>query len=363
MIKTGIKYSCNLNIDTSVQCGFYDFEVDYSDIDKFLTNKNNQCTGTQEVNIAGISISLKDISEQSFIDVLETAEKFKCRYIHINTVGCEDETAKLFLNIADICKDIITAKNINICIENNYKIKNGRYLYANFSDAVQIKEYVNKLNKITGSELFGACIDIGYANILNMNLRCFIENVGEVIKLMHMNDNNGITLQNQMPYTFTTGRGILSTDWFRVIGALVRKKYHGRIIFNTTGLIDRTPLELQYTMLTLLKAIEKEWSGQFEFEDKLRKTKYIVLFGAGKMAQNYMEEWGNRYKPAFFADNNSSAWGEMRMGVEMKTPDEILKLPEQERLVLICNLFYDEVGEQLDSMGIQYECYWDRYYL
>ena len=116
-------------------------------------------------------------------------------------------------------------------------------------------------------------------------------------------------------------------------------------------------------MLTLLKAIEKEWSGQFEFEDKLRKTKYIVLFGAGKMAQNYMEEWGNRYKPAFFADNNSSAWGEMRMGVEIKTPDEILKLPEQERLVLICNLFYDEVGEQLDSMGIQYECYWDRYYL
>lgn len=361
MIKSGIKYSSKLNINTALENGFSEFEVEYSDIDIFLTKTEEQGENYNEPLIVGIGASLKDITKQIFLDVLDKAKNLKSKYIVISTMNC-DSADNLF-DIVNMCKDELKIQDIDIYIENNCVLKNDRYLYGKFSDARQLRDISDKLNNIVESECFGVCIDIGYANVLGMNMRCLIEDMGSSLKLLHINDNNGITVQNQLPYTFTTGRGELSTDWFRIIGTLVRKHYQGRFVFNTTGLINRAPVELQQTMIILLKALEAEWSEQFEFEEKLKNSKDIILFGAGKMAQNYMQEWGDRYKPTFFADNNSSAWGEVRMGVELKSPKEILNIAPEDRLVLICNLFYDEVGEQLDSMGIKYNCYWDQYYL
>ena len=359
MIKSGIKYSSKLNINTALESGFSQFEVYYSDIDIFLTKTEEQCENCNKPMVVGICVSLEDMTKQIFLDVLDKAESLKSKYIVISTMNC-DSADNLF-DIVSESKDKIKA--IDIYIENNCALKNDRCLYGKFSDARQLRKISDKLNNIVESERFGVCIDIGYANVLGMNIRCLIEDMGSSLKLLHMNDNNGITLQNQLPYTFTTGRGELSTDWYRIIGALVRTHYQGGFIFNTTGLINRTPIELQHIMITLLKALEDEWSEQFEFEKKLKNSKNIILFGAGKMAQNYMEEWGDRYKPSFFVDNNSSVWGEVRMGIEIKSPQEIFNIPENDRLVLICNLFYDEVGEQLDSMDIKYSCYWDHYYL
>lgn len=355
MIKTGIKYTHKLDMEVARNNNFNIFEVDYQDVDCINDRYHNS------INIDGIYISLEKLDSDIFMNVMNKARTNNSRYVVISTIGC-DEINKLY-EIADKNKDIIKEYAIDIYIENNYIVKNDRYLYGHFSDSTDLNSVVEYLNDITATSLFGVCIDVGYANIIGINIRSLIEGVSSNLKLMHMNDNDGEHVQFQMPYTFTTGRGTLSTDWFRIIGSLVRMNYKGKIVFNTIGTFERTPVELHAAMFGLLKAMEKEWDEQFEFEDKLKRAKHIILFGAGKMAQNYMEEWGSRYKPAFFADNNKDNWGEIRMGVEVKSPDEIKNIPEQDRLVLICNLFYDAIGEQLDGMGVGYGCYWDHYYL
>ena len=103
-------------------------------------------------------------------------------------------------------------------------------------------------------------------------------------------------------------------------------------------------------------------------EVKLNEAEYQLLqakssLETGRMALNYMQNWGDKYPPAFLVDNNSEIHGQERWGIPVKSPDEILKVPESERNVWICNMYYDAIGAQLDSMGVEYRCYWDHYYM
>ena len=60
-------------------------------------------------------------------------------------------------------------------------------------------------------------------------------------------------------------------------------------------------------------------------------------------------------------DNNSSLWNTERFGVVIKSPEAILEIPEEERTVFVGNMYYMQVGTQLDSMGIKYKYYNDHY--
>lgn len=86
------------------------------------------------------------------------------------------------------------------------------------------------------------------------------------------------------------------------------------------------------------------------FEDI--KGKQIILFGAGLMFEDYMKKWGRRYKPDFLVDNDESKWGRMRQGIEIKSPQEITKIPEKKRRLIICSFYYKEIEKQLKEMGI-----------
>ena len=188
---------------------------------------------------------------------------------------------------------------------------------------------------------------------------------GKKTGIMHINDNDGKGDYHQMPYTFTTGRGLLSTDWGNIIGDLSRTGFDGRFVFNVEGTFKRTPAKLHKSMAELLEAMYEEWiESCFKTEEYLAADgKKIILFGAGRMALNYMQNWGDKYPPAFLVDNNSEIHGQERWGIPVKSPDEILNVPESERNVWICNMYYDAIGAQLDSMGVEYRCYWDHYYM
>lgn len=80
--------------------------------------------------------------------------------------------------------------------------------------------------------------------------------------------------------------------------------------------------------------------------------KTIVLFGAGLMFEDYMKRYGSRYRPAFLVDNDSGKWGRMRLGIEVKSPQELLKLAPDKRHVIICSYYYDEIEKQLRQMGV-----------
>lgn len=86
------------------------------------------------------------------------------------------------------------------------------------------------------------------------------------------------------------------------------------------------------------------------------KGKKIILFGAGMMMEDYMKKWGNRYRPEFLVDNDENKWGRQRFGVPIKSPEEIQKIPEGKRRLIICSFYYKEIQKQLEQMGIHDYC-------
>lgn len=87
------------------------------------------------------------------------------------------------------------------------------------------------------------------------------------------------------------------------------------------------------------------------FEDV--KGKKIILFGAGMMMEDYMKKWGNQYRPSFLVDNDENKWDRQRFGIPIKAPEEILKVPERKRRLIICSFYYKEIQKQLEEMGIR----------
>ena len=83
------------------------------------------------------------------------------------------------------------------------------------------------------------------------------------------------------------------------------------------------------------------------------KGKQIILFGAGMMFEDYMKKWGNKYRPDFLVDNDENKWGRRRQGIEIKSPKEILEVPEHKRHLIICSFYYKEIQKQLEEMGIK----------
>ena len=86
------------------------------------------------------------------------------------------------------------------------------------------------------------------------------------------------------------------------------------------------------------------------------KGRKIILFGAGMMMEDYMKKWGNRYRPDFLVDNDENKWDRQRFGIPIKSPEEILKIPEGKRRLIICSFYYKEIQKQLEQMGIHDYC-------
>ncbi len=81
-------------------------------------------------------------------------------------------------------------------------------------------------------------------------------------------------------------------------------------------------------------------------------SKRLYLFGSGRYAERFVEQFGEYYEIAGIVDNRETRWGEKLSGIEIVSP---LALKEEERpfKVFICIKFFEEVLLQLKSMGIR----------
>ncbi|MBD8497958.1 LicD family protein [Paenibacillus arenosi] len=82
------------------------------------------------------------------------------------------------------------------------------------------------------------------------------------------------------------------------------------------------------------------------------KGKRIFLFGAGLMLDDYMKKHGKKYQPEFVFDNDPNKWGTIRHGIVVKNPAELPSLLEENTRLIIVNIYYREIGEQLRKLGI-----------
>lgn len=369
-MNAGIQYTEGLSIDNVCKSGLDNIELyirNYAKLDEI------KAAGAR---IAGICFSLKDmIISGNNEEILKEKAHDIFKYIVTKAIECEATYIVIEtegVNKVSILEQLVSesmswleGENVSIYIENGYKQYNNRFYHNEYSDGTALMPLINRLSELCPSVNWKICINIGHANLLGMNIRDLIRVCKENIGLVHASDNDGISDMHQMPYTFTTGRGYTSTDWVHAIGMLHKCGYDGYYIFDTKGLWKRTPAELHSAMLQLVKSVADEWNEScYKTEEYLNQPeKQLILFGSGRMAQSYMEAWGEKYRPDFIVDNNPERWGHDFMGIPINSPDEILSLLPDERNVWICNMNYDIIGRQLEDMGIEYRCYWDHYHM
>ena len=91
--------------------------------------------------------------------------------------------------------------------------------------------------------------------------------------------------------------------------------------------------------------------------------KRIFLFGAADSLRIWLERFNLRDKVVCTFDNDSGKWGKKFFEVEVRNPSELPTLIDDNSRVIIVSLWHQEIGRQLEQMGIEdYYVYMDNYY-
>lgn len=358
----GIRYQEGMDLRQLEDAGF--------GLVEYVFGRETEMEGTQSgttrlaVRMIGMSISSDAVEGGGLLTAIDRASRLHASYLVIETVGANDGTS--LYCVLKKCLEQIKTAGIKVYIDNVY------------SEVSLLAETIDCLNHKAGTECFGACLNTGQGNLLGKNLGGMIERLGYRIGLLHAGDNDGRTSQCQMPFTFTRGRGVLSTDWYGIIGALAMCGFKGPVVYDIAGLFEVSPARLRPDWYRLLSSVTREWEEALELEEYLKnaskkgrpgadseeagKAGGLVLFGAGKMFHNYMDVWGDAYPPSFIVDNNEKLWGGTRRNIGIRPPSALLEDMDYPPFVLICNIYHPSIEKQLDAMGVRWRIYDDKYF-
>lgn len=91
--------------------------------------------------------------------------------------------------------------------------------------------------------------------------------------------------------------------------------------------------------------------------------KKVFLFGAADSMRIWLERFDRRNQVVCTFDNDPGKWGKKVFDVEVKNPSELPGLLDDNSRVIIVSLWHQEIGKQLESMGINdYYVYIDDLY-
>ena len=85
--------------------------------------------------------------------------------------------------------------------------------------------------------------------------------------------------------------------------------------------------------------------------------KKIILFGAGKYADSFLDKYGKDHTPIFIIDNSVEKHGKKKNGIEIKSPDALSTLGRGTFRVVIAMLDWRPISVQLEKMGYSVEDY------
>ena len=92
-------------------------------------------------------------------------------------------------------------------------------------------------------------------------------------------------------------------------------------------------------------------------------NKKIYLFGAADSLRIWLEKFGLRDQVVCAFDNDPNKWGTKIFDVEVRDPAKLPDLLDEKSRVIIVSLWHQEIGMQLERMGIDdYYVYLDDYY-
>ena len=252
-----------------------------------------------------------------------------------------------YLHFAQIAQE----NDIRILLKNQCRSINGHLIRGLCSDAVIAAEWIDRLNAEIGEERFGFCMDTAVHNICGQNMQEFAGILKHRVKAVILRDCDGSEENALLPFSCVR-KGQSQTDWQSLIRGLRAIAFDGELILDISGTAQSFSPLLRPELLRFAHSVADFFQWQIELENHLKEYPSIVLFGAGNMCRNYMKCYGEQYPPLFTCDNNADLWGSSFAGLEVRNPESLKEIPK-DCVVLICNLYYREIQQQLRDMGIQ----------
>ena len=103
----------------------------------------------------------------------------------------------------------------------------------------------------------------------------------------------------------------------------------------------------------------RRYTGMLEGID----DKKIFLFGAADSLRIWLERFDRKNQVVCTFDNDANKWGQQAYGVNIKNPSGLPGMLDKDSRVIIVSLWHQEIGRQLEKMGIDdYYVYLDDYY-
>ena len=187
------------------------------------------------------------ITDKSFTDyIIRQAELYEAigikyavlhsDYMKESDISYEERFEKNIRAFSELAKRVDHI-NITFCLENLGGVSRSA------------DELVETIRRV-GSHKFGICLDTGHLNITKTSTqREFILKAGELLKAVHIADNQGETDQHMMPF----GRG--TVDFAEVVNARREIGYSGIFNFEIPGESIRCPFELRHEKIKYLKKV------------------------------------------------------------------------------------------------------------
>ena len=284
--------------------------------------------------------------------------------VHPLTVGIDrkDEwevNKSFYLELASLADELDSS--VQILLINKAKNINGHLIRGVCAEPEEAIAWVDELNreasyhqkdstKAGNNMRFGLAFDIGTATLCGQDLYEAITPLGNRIKAVIIRDVDGINDVSMLAYSACT-KGA-QTGWLYLIRALRKACFDGDLIMDAANTIAGFPDPLKPSLIEFIKETGEFLSWHIGMERMVKSTTKRVLFGAGNMCRAYMKDYGNDYPPLFTCDNNSSRWGEEFCGLKIENPEKLKELSEDVTIIL-CNIYYSEIEEQLKEMGLK----------
>lgn len=277
-----------------------------------------------------------------------------CALNGVRTVILSPLVAELEDNICFYRKILPWAKEnaLQVLLTNRCKWHGGHFLRGTCSDAREAAKLIGRLNEEAGEERFGFCVDMGTCSICGQNMYEYMKPLGSLVKAVLVNENNGEKPGALLPFS-SVQSGQDRTDWLSFIRGLRAIEFDGMMILDIHDSCRAVaPTLLKPALLQYAARIGEYLHMQISLEQVIARYPQRVLFGAGNMCRNYLKCYGEKYPPLFTCDNNAAIWETEFEGLTIKNP-ECLRDLDPDCAIFICNIYYEEIRTQLETMGIK----------
>jgi len=146
--------------------------------------------------------------------------------------------------------------NVKISVENMFQIDKIRkyIIHDTCSTPEEMNRYIDTLNSF--SPVFNGCIDLGHAAVVGEEPQDFIRKVGHRLGSLHVQDNNYIGDQHQIP-------GLGKINYTEVMKALADIGYKGDFTFEADSFLGKFPRELYPDVCKFMVKVGRHWISVF----------------------------------------------------------------------------------------------------